>query len=133
LLQAFYARGEHGLKLIGTLLALGLGGMYQRPKMKRRPSESLLRTRKDTSPVLASLWATVKKRNARGPIEKKAALGRARPSSSRIGPSTTGTYRRPGKAARHAVFAFITLPGLRPLIQTTMLGKIVVVLRHGPR
>jgi hypothetical protein len=30
LLRAFYARGEHGLKLIGTLLALGLGGMYQR-------------------------------------------------------------------------------------------------------
>jgi hypothetical protein len=27
------ARGEHGLKMIGTLQALGLGGMYQRPKM----------------------------------------------------------------------------------------------------
>jgi hypothetical protein len=27
------ARGEHGLKMVGTLQALGLGGMYQRPKM----------------------------------------------------------------------------------------------------
>jgi hypothetical protein len=27
------AHGEHGLKLVGTLQALGLGGMYRRPKM----------------------------------------------------------------------------------------------------
>jgi hypothetical protein len=27
------ARGEHGLKMVGTLQAIGLGGMYQRPKM----------------------------------------------------------------------------------------------------
>jgi hypothetical protein len=26
------ARGEHGLKLVGTLQALSLGGIYQRPK-----------------------------------------------------------------------------------------------------
>jgi hypothetical protein len=27
------ARGEHGLKMVGTLQALGLGGIYQKPKL----------------------------------------------------------------------------------------------------
>jgi hypothetical protein len=71
---------ERAAKIIGA-------ADHKLTEKEKKAIQSLSRARKDTSPVLASPWANGEESECRGPIEKKAAMDRARPSSSRLCPS----------------------------------------------